>query len=383
MSKLKELNQSGIASILSVVIFATIITVVVAGFVGSVVNQQNEANNYDFGTRAYYAAESGIQDALRSINMPQNAALLNADRNNCGPLLDGGLGNNGDLGFNLNYTCQLISPIQGSTYGDVAPQTKNVTMKLQPKSVAPTGTPNYTLLARWSSKTAVGDSSTRYPRNGDFKTFTPLDEWMSSGIADRPIHPLLRLSIIEVPKSTNTVNPLSRNSIRQQVVFFNPVTDGKQESVSLARGANQDPATAVINARCFTSDGSEGAIPANYSVGGRNYSCMQPILLTGYNLNDYDLYVRVGSVYWPTNFDLQLTTDGVTPLPLVNSQVSIDVTGKSGNVYRRVKQNFSIANGFNSDEWPDAAIVAGDGICKRFAVGTTNTQYSQGCDPTQ
>lgn len=370
---MKKLNQSGAVALLTVVIFATIVTVVIAAYIHSAITQQSEASNYDYSTRAYYSAESGAQDALRAIN--SNPALLAANRSTCAPLLDTSTPSaNGQLGMGLAYTCQLISPLQGSASGDVAPTSKNVIIKLQPQSVPPTN-PNHQLIIRWSPQNDATHTTVLFPRGGSSKVLTPQDRWNAFDDPGQPIHGVLRLSILKVNKA-------DASDVSQQVVFLNPTKPAFEETtVALNGSAQQDPSTVFNNAACYASDGNSGSIPPSYnSQSNGKYACKASLRLQNYDLNAYDIYVRVGSIYRSTEFDLELNT-GTAPVTLAGTRVGVDVTGVSGGVYQRVKQTFSIGDGYTEDSWPDAAVVAGKGICKYFTVGTQAGQYVAGCDP--
>ena len=127
------------------------------------------------------------------------------------------------------------------------------------------------------------------------------------------------------------------------------------------------------NAACYTNNADSGN-------GFDGYSCEMRIRLSGYNFSTEKVYVHVGAIYKSAGFSVELL-DGSDSVPLANSQLTVDVTGKAGtNVYRRIKQTVNLG-GYASHEGPDAALIAGEGICKQFALRADPSLFDQGCNP--
>ena len=367
---MKKLNQHGAVSLLSVVIFATIITVVIAAYIHSAISQQTEASNYDFGTRAYYSAESGVQDAVRGMNV--NPALKANGQNTCQPLTNasapgqpaGQLGSSSELG--LSYTCQLITTKLTQLTGPVG-DSLNATVRLNPVSPG-----QYNVVINWS-KTDKNANIVLQGRTDTSKTVYPRDQWKNAdGTA---IHPLLRVSIISIPKAG-----FNRDSIKQNVFFLNPIssvpTDGATTATfAEAAAGTQAPEKIVANAQCYANN-------ATNTFGG--FSCQRTIGLSGYDFANYNVYLRMHSIYGDSNFGVSLVpTAGGAPVELANTQATIDVTGKAASVYRRVRQTVPIDGGVRTDNWPEASLIAGDGICKLFRIGGTNSQFQSDCNPLE
>jgi hypothetical protein len=87
------------------------------------------------------------------------------------------------------------------------------------------------------------------------------------------------------------------------------------------------------------------------------------------------VFLRLRSIYGSDTKAQVFLQNGSTPLPFENVAATIDVTGKSGDVFRRVRQTVPISNGISTDTLPEAAVVGGDGICKLYRVGTTAAQF--------
>ncbi|MCB9822199.1 hypothetical protein H6801_02400 [Candidatus Nomurabacteria bacterium] len=53
---------------------------------------------------------------------------------------------------------------------------------------------------------------------------------------------------------------------------------------------------------------------------------------------------------------------------MAGSTLQVDVTGKAGSTFKRIKQTYRLNNGVIIDNLPDAAVIGGDGICKHYTI---------------
>ncbi len=371
----KKLDQKGAVAILTVVIFATIITVLITAYLASSVTQTSEAQTYDFSTRAFYAAESGIQDTVREIKASGNIQ----DKTDCTPRppnISGVIGTSIDFG--LSYSCQLIHVNPSSLTGTVIPGEQSAMAQLIPSS----GASPKKIVIRWSTQQPQDPNdpinSVITPRFTNKKTFTPNNSWISGNGVGNPVHALLRVSVIDHPKGTFSRDGADR--ISQRVVFLNPSSVSyKDADVDFKKSSNnvsQQQKEFINNAECYDSNSTP---PPASNMG--DFRCKQAIDISDYNFNSSSVYVRVGSVYRTTDFDIQLLDASSNPIPLSGGQINIDITGKAGvNTYRRIKQNFSLG-GFQLQYGPDAALVAGEGICKQIVLTTNYNSFRSLCNP--
>lgn len=366
---MNKLNQKGAVSLISVVIFILIITIVVTAYLSSALSQQRTSVNLDMGTRAYYAAESGVQDAARGLN-----ADINLTQDKCKSPTNTFIGGNGIVGapdqngkdqYGLAYTCQIVDPSPTEITGSVEPNGTTAMIRITPEG-NPSG-PN-AIRIKWSLKTKSGDPIL-YPRDDGAQTLKKLNEWQSSGTS-RKWHPMLRVAVLDHPLNSS----FGRNEIGQNVVFLNPKAGNLASPngyTTFNKDQNPDDVAVKQNlindATCVRSDVATG------------YSCEQLITLSGYDLAQDQLYARIGSLYGATNFSMEFLQDD-TPIPLKNVQATIDVTGRAKDVYRRVKQAFPLS-GYVEDTNTDAAVVAGEGICKQFSVTNNPLEFDSRCNP--
>ena len=349
---MRRINQQGAASILSVVIFAIIITIVVTAYIRSAIVQQSEAYNFDSSARAYYAAESGIQDAVRAINSGETTS-----KNTCADYVPADDSNNGVLNseLNLSYSCQLVDTSPSSIAFNVS-QSQNATVKLRP--VNPANFENdYKLIVRWSSKS----QSDKFKSRANVASLTSEANWNDGGVS---FHPMLRTSLLHYPLSSP--NAL----IGQKVTFLNPVTETAglgTATIDFGASVPYSPDNLITQASCYDSDGS------NSYVG---YLCQEEILIKNLDLNSSGLALRLHSIYGATNVQLSLIDKSGDLAALQGVAAQVDVTGKSGNTLRRVRQTFNLNNGVALDNLPEAAVIGGDGICKNYSITDNSSEFS-------
>jgi hypothetical protein len=370
---MKKLNQSGAVAMLSVVIFTLVVTVIVFSYLALAINQQSEAQNFDFSTRAYYSAESGAQDAVRAI--ARDSSLQSTGRPSaCTPAL-GGTGSLGDStkDYGLNYTCQLVNPTPSSITGTVG-QSRNALIPLRP-SASGSG---YSLYIWWSKIVQNGSDQLLCPGTTN-KLLPTYSSWNNqvdnqfttaascNGATAAAVHPMIRASVITYPTAAT-----GRASINQQVVFLNPAeTADTAPALSPTDDISKTNQSAVItNARCVNNMAT--------SPFGNRYACQGVLNISGYNFSNNQVYLRLHSIYRDNvGFAVGLQKAGANS-PLDQTQVLVDVTGKSNNVFRRIQQTFSLKNGISYDNLPEAAVIGGDGICKLYTVSTDPATYDGG-----
>lgn len=380
----RRLNQNGAVSFLSVIIFTIIISVIILAYMQSATQQQRNASNYDFSTRAYYAAESGIQDTIRAFKSDTN--LRQNGKTDCGPLAPN---NAGTIGagpeYGLSYTCQLVTARPEAITGTIGPDSGTAMIRLDASGSPIQGNPDrYRLIIRWSLPSADGD---RIARTNSQPQFEQLNSWNSSNY-----HALVRMSLIKAPK----IGTFSSNDISQRVLFLNPVhpdnggVGNKPDLLSSNASLETQQAELFHNARCYDSGSipSTGVSPPPHN----GYACVASFTLdntTGsgnYNLSTNAVYLRLSALYTTTNFSVSLGVQNApaTTYPLANIQGVMDVTGKAGtNVYRRVQQAVALNTGYSIDNEPDAALIGAEGICKYFSLGTTSATFNANpkCNP--
>lgn len=373
-------DQSGAVSFLSVLIFIIIITTVALAYMQSVTRQQRNAFNYDMSTRAYYAAESGVQDAVRALRADR-AQLADGKKDSCDPLVDGRLNPasssggtlGGEQGYQLSYTCQLIDT--STATGRVSPGQNSVTMRIVPVSGPLPASP--IIRVSWGVPAEVGaeQQTTYYSRANANKIFGPVVNWNRGWELDgeetaRPFYPVLRAAVVSHPGSG-----FQRTDIRQRVAFLNPAAPTGTFFPHPAVNANLTAPVATQQASLITN-----ANCSDESAAG-SLSCYADIQVSNMGGSSPQLYLNLSSLYRDAYFEVSLRS-GSTVIPLANTTATIDVTGKAGSsIFRRVKQTVPLGENYRVTPGVGAALTVGEGICKAFSITNSDTGFNSSCTP--
>lgn len=323
-------DETGAVAIITVVFVAIILTVLTTSFIRLTINEQREAIDNDLTTRAFYAAESGTQDAITAIANRATTPLANT--NECTPQNGAGSGVLSDAvdGLDTEYTCQIINL---SPTNFEAQLEKNGTAFFGLDDGGADGIRK--LKIKWHNLDD-GDYSSR--RSAGALVLPPESNWVG-GAGQFPA--MIRLQLIAVPST----GPVNRSTIKNFVTFLNPSDGGGTDalvSVGLA---------AISDASC--QDGSPSP----------TYFC--EFTLTALDDGAFDYYVRVRALYRGTNISLEALNISDNAVALKNAQAVVDVTGRAADIYRRVVSRVDL----NSDElWPDFTLLSAQEICKNFTI---------------
>jgi len=320
-------------SMLTVIFLALILTIITTSFVRLSVTEQRQAIDDDLTTRAFYAAESGVEDAKRAIARFQASQPVNLNADECQPadvVPDGVL--SADL--DTEYTCQLIDMSPANFQAELSIW-EAVTIPLRASG------PFNAVRIDWHIYNA-GDS---YNRRGNSAQDLPtMPSWTGSNYPA-----MLRSGIFSHPNSAN----FASDQVAQSVMFLNPAVSVQSSNLS-----NDGQ---IRNGGCAASPNSG------------QYACTTTI--SGVN-SARTFYLRLQSLYRGTNVQVTLLDNG-TPVPLDDVQAIVDVTARAGDVFRRVEARVSlITDGF---PFPDIALWSNTDICKDFTVTDEVADYINDC----
>jgi Tfp pilus assembly protein PilX len=336
-------SQSGVVSLLVTMVLMIVISLIALGFAQIARRNQGQQLDQQLSTQAFYAAESGVNDAAQIIstqlNAPNNvpASKLskttcadedNADNNVYAPLVT-----NGSLGTaaeNIAYTCVLINPSPVTLQTDIS-----TTSKIIPVSASSNiNSINLT----WSSKAAVANAAAGCPTSVNRPT---APNWGTCGVG------VLRVDLVPADNSV----PSNATTLAEQTLTFFAVPMGSTGATSTVTYGGPNASTSNDN----------NIIGAHYQTAGNDWTVT--INTAGYAHQAYDM--RVSSEYEDSS--LQVTAAGAAGnLPLSGAQVVIDATGKAQNVVRRIQVYVPI--GIETNQLSDYAIESTDSVCKRYVV---------------
>lgn len=338
-------NQSGLVSLVVVMIIMIIVTLIAISFALITRREQRQALDRQLSTQAFYAAETGINDAVEALKA--NATAV-GDINDCTDSQQNKVSPNRvlDAGTGVSATCVLV---------DQSPAQLVYTVGTDASKVFRVSAPGATKLYIFWQRSPVSGGGTTFAASG--AGFPALSSWGAStpGVLEANIIPVL------------TTRALISAGTRE--VFGYPSTNA-----SGTHNLSSSPNGQVLNGGCDAA----GATNAPGSV-GKLRQCM--MIIDGIGAIDY--YVRLKSIYSANDVTVVATDNSNNVIPISGAQVSIDATGKAGDVLKRIKVYRPVSN---AADFPEYVLTVGDDLCKRLitntSVTTTDTPAVPSCVPT-
>ncbi len=330
-------DQQAFVSIFSVLIIMAILTLVMVGFSNVTRRAQRATLDNQLNTQAYYAAESGVNDAIAYLK-------INPDfrKTECQGATGGfTYGNNLDAGLNVGYTCLLINGANDFRFSAV-PITAEGAAKVFPFEASASNIGTFDLTLNAVSGTAVVPTTAAAP-----SVLVPMND------ASRPANSLGVLRVDLVPIANLDRNSLAKNGYTFYVVFTRGGTSGTHTVTSDTQNQGS-----IVNARCDTAP------------------CKTTIQLSPGSATAYRM--RLQSVYSPVSVIIDNIKNGSGgSVTITKGQPIIDVTGKAGDVLRRIQVRVPFESyGATSS----LAIETADSICKRLIVTPANTTTDMPAD---
>jgi type II secretory pathway pseudopilin PulG len=318
-------DQRGIVSLIMTLVMMIIISLIVLGLAQMSRREQRQSLDNQLSLQAFYAAESGVNDAVAAA---QKYLATNSDisisNDNCNPTV----GNidlstiNVSAANNVAYTCVLVSsPGAGGLHGDL---TKPIIWPLQLASGGSISSAKFS----WTQTATPAPTAnwTACPSAalvGQNKAFANVSNWNQ----DCP-YGVVRIDL--VPVSTVGQQSLIENTM---TAFLVPTSSGGTASTGFKAGGSVYPAV----------------------CDGNNCSLTITGLGTKY-------YVRAIGIY--NEGELTVTTPSGS---FAGAQITVDATGKAQDVLRRIKESVNINTG-NTTALGSQPIISGDSVCKRWAI---------------
>lgn len=339
-------NQNGLVSIVVTIIIMVIVTLIVLAFARIVRREQRQALDRQLSTQAFYAAETGINDAIKVLKAVPPGDPLPTKTDCAGgapfPLPADTVLNSAD---GVAYTCLLVSNTQDSleyTVGDTA--------AVAPVKLAASDTANIeTITVSWQGKdnTVIsGCSGKDLPKAG---------EWSSScgpGV--------VRLDLVPIPASLNRVDLVATT----MTAFLFPNKDS----------AGVDTTIVYDNNKGFSKQGQKYLVECKTPTPPAHQCSIKIDVPTGKQFQ-----LRLQSLYNSSRVNI-VAEDGAVPaarLKLVDAQASIDSTGKAKDVLRRIQVRVPLSG--PSGASGSFAIQSADDLCKRFRVGVGFYERDDDC----
>lgn len=324
-------DEKGFASIVIALILIIVLALLTVGFAELSRHEQQNALDAQLGNQAYYAAESGVNDAYNAVKSSTLNSQLTLDSNTCyGPStpIPGTSNNIVDSNSGTQYTCVLINQTPTSLVKDVNAYNDWVTAFNVPSTPA-------TMKLEWISrakKAPSTDSQHKFTAQGA--------SWNHPAVIQFSVTPL---------------NNLDRNSLESNTytVYMYPSTDSPATNPSYST-AGKDQGQ-IVPGHCSNSGDCSVTISGGFPAG-----------VTTYLIHAVDYYDDSSLIF--TSTDVSAHT-----MDFSGSQAVIDSTGQDKNVLRRIEVHVPI---FPENPQPSAAIES-QNVCKRFLTYPTGGGTSQ------
>jgi Tfp pilus assembly protein PilX len=334
MKALKQkLNQKGLVTIVSVIIIVIIITIITLSLAALTRRGLRQSLDEQLSTQAQYAAESGVNAAIKLIN----DKIITSNVDNCNQTgVSGGKFEKNILNENVKYSCVLVDLTSDTISTDLASES----IKVYPL-VDPNGLLINTLNIKWSNPSNL---STPLSCSTQPSCLTNQTGW---GV--RP--GLLRVKLIPYPTTGLQRSAIDSGAIDITAYPFAITGYGNSADASITKNH-------VLAALATTCDG-RGICSIN---------------VTGLS-SPGRYYVQLYSYYASTtNVNITGTNSSGTAVKFTGAQATIDSTGISQDIVKRLRVKVALDA---SSNLPIYALSSGESLCKRF---TTNAAATANAD---
>lgn len=346
MSKKLINREEGLVAITTTLVIMIIMTLIITSFALVVGREQRQSLDRQLSTQAFYAAESGVQDAINALRA--GAISNNIDRcTDLGSFEDalGGAGIEYDNNVsssseidNVSYSCVLINRTPGELKYDVLDPTKG-TYLIAVKSTD--GSPINNIRFSWQNTVEAGNVD-EFEANGAV-TF-PQDQTLKTGMP--------RVTIIPGQFDQNSI----KNDTRSLFMYPSAGSGGDPADYNLSDPANNG---GIVSGNCNTSKPSDAPFNCNVDV--------TPVGVS----NVYFLAIK--PLYRPITLQIDPFV-GETNRTIEGAQAIVDVTGKAEDVLRRIQvrvpYSSPIVPSTLGSLLPMSGIETTNSICKQFEVNS-------------
>jgi hypothetical protein len=348
-------DEQGFAALVIAIVLVIVLSLITVGFAQLMQSNQRSALDKQLSTQAYYAAETGINDAAKAINdgMTQFKNTCNSPASftsTLSPTVASDLASTQvGNGTGAQYTCLLIDPDPlGLDYGSIPSigtgSSKSVELTGITNDDSRTPTPIGSLLISW--KSAESSGSDTFVPGADGNNFYPTSQWPAST-------PLLRISL--VPLATGIVNRSSLIS-DNYVGFLYPNNDGSGSTLASL------PSNPAENVGKTTGDIINGNCNLTNIDTDHNLPQYCNVHLT--DLGQANYLLNMSSMYGDTRVTINAYDESGNQLRIGNAQTTVDSTGEAQDVLRRLQVRIPYHNNYTT---PDGNETMSN-ICKQLQL---------------
>lgn len=337
-------DQNGIVSIMVTLIMMIVISLIVIGFSQVARRNQREALDRQLSTQAYYAAESGVNQAaaffhnnpsvgnIDTLSPGDCKTFINNQPTDATPGLGIGYGSGNVLNNGVSYSCLMVNSYPASLVADPLGQDSNLVWHVKDSA----GNPFSFLTFSWASNPDYADTNTcTSTAGGTLPTYT---SWNCA-------FGILRVDIIA---SANVNNAGLEDPSLVRTVYMVP------------NGFNAaNPATATASP--LAGQATIAKTPCS------SVTDVCSVKLTGLNQSEY--YVRLTMMYQDSSNVSLVGGDVSNPVggvKFADGQAVIDATGKAQDELRRVQVRIPLIR--TDSVLPIFGVQSTNSVCKELTV---------------
>ncbi|MFA5004231.1 MAG: pilus assembly PilX N-terminal domain-containing protein [Candidatus Saccharimonadales bacterium] len=330
MSNKIDNRQAGMVSIMVTMIMMIVITLIVLGFAQVTRRNQREALDRQLSAQAFYAAESGINDAVKYFQANPSASVKTSDCSGFISIMGGvpGTSNILNASNNVAYTCLMANSIPASL------------------QVAPLSTNSNTV---WHIKNKDGlafSSMTFNWSNNHSSPFTGAANQCLGG-SSLPVYSAWNCSYgilrVDLVAASSLVGGALEANTNVNSIFMIPNFSG---SGSASLSANK---ALVAQAAC-------NAIQCSLKLTGPGAGA----------LGSSEYYARLTMIYQGSDSATVTAADPAGGVQFEEGQAIIDSTGKAQDELRRIQVRIPLIEGIS--DLPNFGVQSTDSICKQLSV---------------
>ena len=327
----KPADQRGMASIVITMVTMVVISLIVIGFATVSRREQRQSLDQLLSSQAFYAAESGVEDARAIIKSAVAAGQPIAAKDDCAANNPGGTYPTGDQTivdsqYETSYTCLKVDPGPTSVLFDGVGQNSVVVP-------VTTDQPLTSLRVTWKPSTAPSGSPNVCPVSS-VRSFSSQTNWTCG-------YGVLKADIVP------TDGAITRAGLGAGLAngIFVPVRGGGvgQLSYAAARGGAN-----VTDANCDTAGYTQCTATFTNIPGGVR-----------------SLSLRVTSMYRASDIQIEGFVGG-NAQEIKGVQAIVDSTGRASDILRRIQVRLPLIQ--TGGKLPGYAISSNGAICKRFNI---------------
>lgn len=318
-----SLDERGMVSIMVTMILMIVMSLIVIGF--AQVSRRNQRVTLDrqLSTQAFYAAETGVNDARNIINQALETGTELESKKDCkNEDLYRDLDGMSQIAPGVSYSCLLVNaaPKQLS-YDDISDRGTIIPL------ITESGASLTSVKLNWQPKTGAAAPNANCPVSVN-RTFSPTGDWDCN-------YGVVRVDLVPI----NGQRSADQYSADNRTYFMVPFRTGGTNTID-------NSGNRTFGVLCNATDCS--------------------VTITGLNTDRY--YMRVSSIYLDHSLKITATETGNVPAELLGAQIVVDATGKAQDVLRRIQVHMPITGSGSYNQLPDNALESRDSVCKRYSV---------------